>query len=367
MSRGTGPSDEKALTTTSTGKALQPPSMSSLPFEELWLSQSRRGVTGDAIVGTALEALRYNRLRSFLTMLGVIIGVSAVITVVILSQGVNQSVSQRFASLGTNVITISSGAASAGGAFSAAGSEQTLTLGDADALATLPHIVNVSPLLTSSGQVIYGSQNWNTSVRGVYPSYQEIQSWQIAEGSWFSDEAEQTSAPDAVLGQTVVQNLFPAGTTDPIGQTVRINSQLFRVVGTLQAKGSQGLSNSDDVIFVPFSAANERLKPSPLYVDQIQLQVDNVSNFTQVQQAITTLLRTRHHLAGAAPSTSSSPGQRSGSALGGGFIGGGTGGGGRPFGGGGSGSGRGSGSGSGTSTQGSGSASSGKAHRSVAT
>ena len=234
------------------------------------------------------------------------------ITVVILSQGVNQSVSARFASLGTNVITISPGAASSSGAFSAAGSEQTLTIGDTDALATLPHIVNVSPLLTTSGQVIYGDQNWNTSIRGVYPDYQVIQSWQIAEGSWFSDEAEQTSAPDAVIGQTVVQNLFPAGSPDPIGQTIRINDQLFRIVGTLQAKGSQGFANSDDVIFVPFSAANARLKPSPLYVDQIQLLVDDVNNINLVEQEITTLLRTRHNLGGAAaPSTSASQGLRS--------------------------------------------------------
>jgi len=334
--------------------------MSPQPFEDLWLSQGRRGMRSDAIVGTALDSLRFNRLRSFLTMLGVIIGVSAVITVIVLSQGVNQSVSQRFASLGTNVITISPGAASSGGAFSAAGSEQTLTLGDADALASLPHVVDASPILSTSGQVIYGGQNWNTSIRGVYPVYQMIQSWQIAEGSWFSDEAEQTSAPDVVLGATVVQNLFPTGTADPIGQTIRINSQLFRVVGTLQAKGTSSFSNTDDTIFVPFSAANERLKPSPLYVDQIQVLVDNVNNIAQVQQNITTLLRTRHHLSGAAPSSSQN--QRNGglgSGLaggGGGFSGGGSfggrgGGGGGRGGAGGSGSGGGGSSNGGTSTQ----------------
>ncbi len=317
MNRRKEPSEDKALVTTPAGKNLP---MSPQPFEDLWLSQGRRGMRSDAVVGTALDSLRFNRLRSFLTMLGVIIGVSAVITVIILSQGVNQSVSQRFASLGTNVITISPGAASSSGAFSAAGSEQTLTLGDADALATLPHVVDTSPILSTTGQVIYGDQNWNTSIRGVYPAYQTIQSWQIAEGSWFSDEAEQTSAPDAVLGQTVVQNLFPAGSVDPIGQMIRINDQLFRVVGTLQAKGTSSFSNTDDTIFVPFSAANERLKPSPLYVDQIQVLVDDVNNIAQVQQNITTLLRERHHLSGAASSSSQS--QRSGG-LGAGLVGGG--------------------------------------------
>lgn len=278
------------------------------------LFKRKHHMTGDAILNSALEALQANRLRSFLTILGVIIGVSAVIAVVTLAQGVSLSVSQRFANLGTTVITISPGAASTEGAFNASGSAQTLTLADAQALTQVDHVINVSPLLTTSGQAIYGNQNWNTTIHGVYPNYQTIQNWQIAEGSWFSDEDEQTSAPVAVLGQTVMQSLFSTTSTDPIGQTVRINNQLFRVVGTLQAKGSQGPSNADDVIFVPFSAANERLKPSPIYVDQIQLQVDDVNNIAQVQQDITTLLRARHHLRGPAPSS----GQQNGSSPAGG-------------------------------------------------
>jgi ABC-type antimicrobial peptide transport system permease subunit len=259
-------------------------------------------MSGGVVLSSALEALQASRLRSFLTTLGVIIGVSAVISVVTLAQGVSQSVSQRLAGLGTNVITISPGAASTDGARSAVGSAQTLTLTDAQAVAQIAHVVNMSPLLMTSGQVIYEGQNWNTTIRGVYPSYQTIQNWQIAEGSWFSDEAEQTGTPVAVLGQTVAQSLFSATSTDPINQTIRINNQLFRVVGTLQAKGSQGLSNTDDVIFVPFSAANERLKPSPTYVDQIQVQVDDVNNVAQVQQDITTQLRALHHLKGPDPS-----------------------------------------------------------------
>ena len=298
-----------------------------------WHSKPRRGVKIDAILSSALEALQANRMRSFLTMLGVIIGVSAVIAVVSLTQGVNQSVSQRFSSLGTNVITISPGAASTNGARGAAGTEQTLTMSDAQAVAQLDHVVAMTPILTTSGQVVYGNQNWNTGIRGVYPNYQTIQSWQIAEGSWFSNGDEQVSAPVAVLGQTVVQNLFSSTGTDPIGETVLINNQAFHVVGTLQAKGSQGFANVDDVIFVPFGAVNERLKPSPVYVDQIQVQVDDVNNVAQVQQNITTLLRTRHHLRGSAPSST-------GQQFGGGNVLGGLGGGGnggRGFGGGGNG------------------------------
>src|SRR5215471_17701674 len=154
--------------------------------EVSWYSRPRRRVKIDAIFGSALEALRANRMRSFLTMLGVIIGVSAVIAVVSLTQGVNQSVSARFASLGTNVITVSPGAASTNGARSAAGTEQTLTMQDAQAVGQLDHVSLWTPILSTSGQVVYGSQNWNTSVRGVYTSYQTIQSWEIDEGSWFT-------------------------------------------------------------------------------------------------------------------------------------------------------------------------------------
>jgi putative ABC transport system permease protein len=292
----------------------------------------------DAILNSALEALQANRMRSFLTMLGVIIGVSAVIAVVSLTQGVNQSVTQRFASLGTNVITISPGAASTDGARSAAGTEQTLTMSDAQAVAQVDHVSAMTPILTSAGQAVNGSQNWNTSIRGVYPDYQTIQSWQISEGSWFSNADEQMSSPVAVLGQTVVQNLFSSIGTDPIGETILIDGQAFRVVGTLQAKGTQGFANVDDVIFVPFSAANERLKPSPVYVDQIQVQVDDVNNIAQVEQNITTLLRTRHHLRGPASPQGQQFGQ-GGRGLG---IGGGG------FGGGGNGTGRGRGFGGGT-------------------
>jgi macrolide transport system ATP-binding/permease protein len=188
-------------------------------------------------------------------------------------------------------------------------------------VAQVDHVVAMTPILSTSGQIVYGSQNWNTGIRGVYPNYQTIQSWQIAEGSWFSDVDEQTSAPVAVLGQTVVQNLFSSTGTDPIGETILINGQAFRVVGTLQAKGTQGFANVDDVIFVPYSAANERLKPSPVYVDQIQVQVDDVNNVAQVEQNITTLLRTRHHLTGSAPSSQGQQFGGPGPGIGGGGLG----------------------------------------------
>src|SRR5579884_1571042 len=264
-------------------------------------SRHAAGGMGYALFTTAFDALRSNRLRSFLTMLGLIIGTSAVIAVVTLTQGVTESVNQSFSSLGTNVLTISPGATSSRGASSGLGSAQTLTLQDAEAISQLPGVTNWSPVLSTSGQVIYLDQNTNTSVRGVYPDYQTIQNLVIAQGSWFTDADEQMGTPVAVIGDTTASNLFTDSTTSPIGQTIRINAQVFRIVGVLQAKGSQGPGNQDDVIYVPFSAASERLEPSS-YVNQIVVQADQTSDVTPVQTEITTLLRSRHHLQGPDPS-----------------------------------------------------------------
>jgi len=142
---------------------------------------------------------------------------------------------------------------------------------------------------------VFGNQNWNTRVQGVYPNYQSIQSWQMARGTWYSTDDETAAQPVAVIGQTIVDNLFATTGTNPIGQTIRINGQLFRVVGQLQSKGAQGFTNPDDVIFVPYSTALSRLKNST-YIDQIQVQVDNANNVNQVQLIVTALLEKRHHI-----------------------------------------------------------------------
>jgi ABC-type antimicrobial peptide transport system permease subunit len=288
---------------------------------------------GYAIFVTAFDALRSNRLRSFLTMLGLIIGTSAVIAVVTLTQGVTESVNASFSSLGTNVLTISPGATSSRGASSGFGSAQTLTLQDAEAISQLPGVANWSPVINASGQVIYQDQNTNTSVRGVYPAYQDIQNLVIAQGAWFSDADEQNANPVAVIGDTTASNLFTDPSVSPVGQTIRVGSQDFHIVGVLQAKGSQGPGNQDDVIYVPFSAANQRLNPSA-YVSQIAVQADTTNDVTPVQTEIDTLLRSRHHLNGPDPALFKQNGTSSravtgfGGGGGGGFRGGGGGGGG---------------------------------------
>ncbi|MGE5335045.1 MAG: ABC transporter permease, partial [Nitrososphaerota archaeon] len=201
----------------------------------------------------------------------------------------------RVAGLGTNVLTITPGSATTGGARGGAGSLQSLTQADATALTALPHVANVSPVLSASAQVIAGSQNWNTRVQGVYPGFQTIGNWQLAEGAWFSNADESNGQPVAVLGQTVAQNLFTASGGDPLGQNVLISGQSYRVVGVLQAKGASGLGNQDDVVYIPFSAAQERLSNSQ-YVGQIQVQADATDNVDTVQQEITTALDQRHNI-----------------------------------------------------------------------
>src|SRR5260370_15550710 len=157
-----------------------------------------RGVLIGANFRTALKALRANQLRSFLTTLGVIIGVAAVIAIVTLTQGVSVTLNQRLAGLGTNVLMIQSGSASRNGAFQGEGTAQTLTMSDVQALTPIPHVANISPVISVGAQAIYGNHNWNTQVQGVYPSYQSLQNWQLARGAWFNT-SDPPGAPSAAL------------------------------------------------------------------------------------------------------------------------------------------------------------------------
>ncbi len=256
----------------------------------------RRGLMLGSSVPSALDALWANRLRSLLTILGVIVGVSAVIAVVTLTQGTSAVLNARVAGLGTNVLTITPGSTTTGGVRGGAGTVQSLTQADADAVTSVPHVANVSPILSANAQLIAGAQNWNTRVQGVYANFRSIGNWQMSEGSWFTDADETNGQPVAVLGQTVVQNLFTPTGTDPLGQTILISGQSYQVVGVLQTKGTSGFSNQDDVVYVPFAAAKERLNNSS-YVSQIQAQIDSTDNVNSAQTAITSLLEQRHNIA----------------------------------------------------------------------
>jgi putative ABC transport system permease protein len=264
-------------------------------------------------VSMAIVALWANRLRSLLTILGIFIGVAAVIGAFTMTQGVSASITSTINGLGTNLIIIAPGTsntASSGGrpspgkdvsqATSAARPVQSLTPTDATAITTgstrIPDVTAVSPVVSQPGvQVIAGHQHWSTTVEGVDPSFQSIRNVSIAEGSWLSVTDEQGGRAVAVLGQTVAQQLFANIGEDPINKTVLIGNTAYRVIGVLPAQG--GAASADNVVYMPFKTALARLKNTG-YVDQILVQVDDASTITAVQRAITRLLEQRHHISG---------------------------------------------------------------------
>src|SRR6185312_9292661 len=224
-----------------------------------------------ANVESALDALWMNRARSFLTALGIFIGIAAVIAALTLTQGASAQINNQIGSLG-NTIMVEPGSSNSGGVAQGTGSLSTLTPQDARSLSTLPHVTGVSPLIVTSDQVVYGNQNWTTQIEGATSSLQGIQDWQLAQGTWFSADDEAQSTSVALLGNTVWHNLFDASGNNPIGQSIRIRSQTFRVVGVLAPQG--GGFAQDDVVIIPVTTAQIRLKNTP-NVDQILVQVDS--------------------------------------------------------------------------------------------
>ncbi len=241
---------------------------------------------------SAIDALLANSMRSLLTVLGIFIGVAAVIAALTLTQGTSAYVSQQVASLGDSVI-VGPGTAQSSGASQGSGSLSTLTLPDANAISQLPHVKAESPFIDTSSQVVYSNQNWSTTIEGVNSQILSIQNWTLAQGSWFSASDAQSGTPVAVLGDTVYHSLFDVSGDNPIGKQILIGTETFRVVGVLAPQG--GGFTQDDVIFVPIKAAQIRLDNTN-YVGQIQVQVDNPTNVSLVAQEITVLLQQRHHI-----------------------------------------------------------------------
>jgi putative ABC transport system permease protein len=251
-------------------------------------------------IGASVTAIRSNKLRSFLTMLGIIIGVAAVIVMIALGQGASDSVQARLAGLGTNMLSISPGSQGGpGGVQGGAGSRQSLTEADAIAIGKqISGVKLVSPNMDGNNiQVQAGNQNWSTQILSDYPAYFTLQSWSIATGSAFDQADEDSGALVAVIGQTVATNLY--GTSDPLGQTITIRNVPFKVKGVMVAKGSNGFRDQDDLVIIPFSAGQVRLFHQT-YVQDIYVQVASADQMTTVQNEIADLLRTRHRLIGTA-------------------------------------------------------------------
>jgi len=241
----------------------------------------------------ALAGLRANKLRAMLTMLGIIIGVGAVIAMVSIGMGVRDKVESSIAGLGSNLLIITPGTASAGGSRQAAGSGITLNAKDAMAIQEVAGVNLVAPAVSRQYQAVFGNQNWTTSVQGTTPDILGVRSYNVQEGAFFTNQDLETRARVAVLGKTVADNLF-AG-INPVGQTIRINKAPFRVVGVLEGKGESMGGNQDDMIIVPLTTAQERLLGIS-YVQTINVQATGTEAINQAQEDITTLLRVRHKL-----------------------------------------------------------------------
>jgi putative ABC transport system permease protein len=243
----------------------------------------------------ALRALRRNKLRSFLTMLGIIIGVGAVIAMVAIGEGAKALVRAQIASLGTNVIVILPGSSVPGGVRTGVGGVRTLVDTDAHAvMEEVPAVGFASPSLRSTQQVIAGNQNWATLVQGVSPEFQQIRDWQIEDGRFITDGDLDSAAKVAVIGQTVADNLF--GNDDPIDAVIRVRNIPFRIVGILQGKGQTGQGiDQDDTIMVPYTTMQKRIMRIT-WVQSIHVSVVSSERMQEAQQQITALLRQRHKI-----------------------------------------------------------------------
>ena len=243
----------------------------------------------------AWRSLAANKLRTFLTMLGVIIGVTSVIALVSVGMGVKKNVVDSISRLGSNMLIVMPGSSNRGGPRGAAGSMTTLTFDDAEAIKNkIKNISYVSPTVSSSYQVVYGHENWNTTVTGVIPEYVAIQSLEIKSGLFFSQHDVDVRNRVAVIGPTVASNLF--GEINPVGKKIRVGNAPYTIIGVLNSKGqSSGGQDQDDVVLIPLTTAQERLI-GITYVRSINVQVSDADKMDEVQSNIEKLLRQRHRI-----------------------------------------------------------------------
>lgn len=243
----------------------------------------------------ALNGIKANKMRSALTMLGIIIGVSAVIIMISIGQGAGKSITDEISSMGSNMLTVRPGAEQQGPVRGAGGSVSTLTLDDAQAIARLDKVANVAPLVSGSATLANGSETWTSQYNGTTPEQQIIKDWPTTAGSFLTDEDIREASTVAVLGQTVVDNLYPAG-TDPLGTKIRINKLSYTVVGVLASKGSSMMGqDQDDVVYIPITTAMRKMLGQK-YVSQITAQAESQESMDFVESSMETLLRERHDL-----------------------------------------------------------------------
>src|SRR5258708_4810086 len=243
----------------------------------------------------ALKALRQNVLRTALTMLGIIIGVAAVMCVVAIGEGAQASVEQAITNIGANMIWVEAGGANRGGVRTGSGATKTLTLGDYEAIKEqVPLVTNVTPQADTRVQVVYGNQNWSTPVRGVGPEYLTLKNWNVIRGGMYTEADVERANAVCVLGQTVVDQLF--GALDPIGETIRVNNEPCVVAGVLDVKGQSATGqDQDDQFLMPYSTVMKKIK-GQIWLDDIMCSALSAQVVDQAEDEIAVLMRERHHI-----------------------------------------------------------------------
>ncbi len=249
------------------------------------------------VIEEAFRALATNRLRTLLTMLGVVIGVCAVVIMMAVGRGAQSMVNQSISSMGSNLLIVFPGSQTSGGVRFGAGAAQTLTISDAQAIATVPGVLRVGPVVMRSFQLAYGSQNWSAMVAGVTPDYFPLRDWDTEVGDLLSDGDLRSNARVAVIGQSTATQLF--GDESPVGKSIRIRNLPFTVIGVLTRKG-QSLDgrDQDDGVFIPLSTARQQLVRSafPESVAMMLVQADSQESMAQAENEINELLRARHRI-----------------------------------------------------------------------
>ncbi|MFA4993015.1 MAG: ABC transporter permease [Candidatus Omnitrophota bacterium] len=243
----------------------------------------------------AVTAMFAHKMRAFLSILGILIGVAAVITMLAIGQGAKESIAKQLASLGSNLLVISPGASMMGGVSMEAGATTTrFTFDDVEAIEKLnSYVKSASPSVTARAQVVYGNKNWNTQVQGVGVSYAQLRSSVPTVGRFFTEEEVKTREKVALVGNTVLKEIF--GNTNPVGKTLKINQINFRVIGILPVKGTTGPQDQDDTVLIPISTAMYRLMGKQ-YIDSIYVEVKNADLTDAAQEALSKLIIKQHRL-----------------------------------------------------------------------
>ena len=250
------------------------------------------------MMSEAWHAMSANRLRTFLTMLGMVIGVGAVILMMAIGEGAQQSIKRSIDSMGSNLFVILSGSSSTSGSRSGSGNSSALNINDANAVGDLEDIAAIAPISTGNAQIIFSGNNWNTSIIGTSPTYFSIRGWNVDSGELFSDADIRSANRVALIGKTVAENLF-GDDIDPIGKTIRIKKSPFMILGVLESKGqSFDGRDQDDTIIVPITTAQRKLfgNQIPGSVRMIMAQASSEKYMGVAEDAINDLIRQRHNI-----------------------------------------------------------------------